>query len=485
MKEKINLRILIVEDDEDDLFLLTSYFKDFTLWKIEYEWASNFSEGIKKFEEGKFDLCFVDHYLGAQTGIDFIVKCANSQFNPPMILLTGLDNISIDNEAIESGAADYIPKSDLSLSILERSIRHALERYKQKKFIENQRAKYQRLFEHSLEAIFLADANFVLTECNDVFWKILKMDCLDDLCFATLFQDPNEFELIKKDIIQTGNSHRFKVVLLDANNAEMIVNLCVWRVQESNDEKSVYQGVIHDVTELQEAQSLLMESEKFHLTGRMARIIGHEVRNPLTNIILATEELKEIIRSENEETDEMFDMVKRNAGRITSLIDDLLSSTKMLEINLQKIDAQEIVNEVIDECRDRLMLKKVELQIDGFQQSKIITVDIEKFKIVLVNIIINATEAMHQIENPKLTINFLPGQHFDEIHIRDNGIGMSKETKTKIFEPFFTARNGGLGLGMTNVKNILVQHNALLQVESEEGKGTVFYIKLPLVSGEG
>ncbi len=476
------LNILVVEDDEDDLFLLTSILKDSGFWKCEIDWAANFKEGIAKVKEKNYHVCFVDHYLGAQTGIDFIQQ---SRFFPiylPMILLTGLDNIILDKEAIEAGAADYIPKANLSLPILERSIRHTLERNKQRVDIEMQRVKYQRLFEHSLEAIFLADEDFILTECNAIFWKILKMESLDNLNLRTLFKKLSDFDLVKKDIQENGNSHQHKITFLDANQEEMIVNLSVWHIRDNVDEKAYYQGVVHDITELQNAQRLLMATEKFHLTGRMARIIGHEVRNPLTNIILATEELKECDGTTKMARTEMFEMVQRNVGRINGLIDDLLNSTKMLDISRVNIDCLSLINEVIFDCQDRIQLRKIELEKEGFEKTKNVFVDPEKLKIALVNIIINATEAMQNTESPKLIVRFLPGQHYDVLQIEDNGCGMSKETQEKIYEPFYTARRGGLGLGMTNVKNILVQHNAILNVESEEGKGSIFSIKLPVNS---
>jgi PAS domain S-box-containing protein len=476
--EKLN--ILVVEDDEDDLFLLTTILNDSSFWEFNVEWAASFEKGIEKINETKFDVCFVDHYLGSKTGIEFIQTFKNVSNNPPLILLTGLDNIVLDNEAIEAGAADYIPKANLSLPMLERCIRHSLERNKQKANIETQRAKYQRLFEHSLEAIFLADEKFLLTECNAVFWKLLKLDCTDDLNFESLFQNKDDFDQVREDLQMDGTSHRFKVTFIDSKKGEMIVNLSVWHILDNDDEKAYYQGVIHDITELQNAQQKLVETEKFHLTGRMARIIGHEVRNPLTNIVLATEELSDCKDLDDTGRKEMYEMVERNVGRINSLIDDLLNSTKMLDISREVVDCASLIEGVLCDCQDRLSLRKIELVKEGFDGSKNVFVDPEKLKIALVNIIINATEAMQNTEKPKLILRFEPGKEFDEIHIEDNGCGMSKETKSKIFEPFYTARRGGLGLGMTNVKNILVQHNAILKVDSEEGKGSIFYIKLPI-----
>lgn len=481
MEMKRKLHILVVEDDEDDLFLLSSLLNDSVFWDFTIDWAPNFQQGKEKMNAFQYDVCFVDHYLGNQTGIEFIQSFNETKMCAPMILLTGIDNIELDSLAIESGAADYIPKSDMEQIILDRSIRHALERHKQLKQVLKEKAKYQRLFEHSLEAIFLADENFNVTQGNSVFWQMLKKESAVDLHLSNLFLDAAIFDRIATELKKEGRRHYFKKLIRDNENNEIVVNLSIWPIFEDGTAGSrTYQGVIHDITELQNAQQRLMETEKFHLTGRMARIIGHEVRNPLTNIVLATEELRATCESPRDDNMDLFTMVSRNVNRINTLIDDLLNSTKMLEINRENVGGNDLVQAALKQCKDRLHLRQIALFESGLEQNTPVHVDIEKFKIVLVNIIINATEALSAVDKPWLKIHFETQNEFHEIQIQDNGCGMSKETIEKIFEPFYTGRRGGLGLGMTNVKNILGQHNAILKVESKEGVGSTFTIKLPI-----
>src|SRR5690606_17383329 len=184
-------------------------------------------------------------------------------------------------------------------------------------------------------------------------------------------------------------------------------------------------------------------------------IIGHEVRNPLTNIVLATDELMQSFQTIKEDDAELFEMIKRNTRRITNLVDDLINSTKLLELNRENWAIEKLIRDALDTCLDRIQLKKIELETFGLTEETVCKIDSEKFKIGLVNIIINATEALTEVKNPHLVIGFEKSENNADIIIRDNGTGMSEETLLKIYDPFFSAKHGGLGLGMTNVKNIM------------------------------
>ena len=339
-----------------------------------------------------------------------------------------------------------------------------------------ERARYQNLFKNSLEAIFLTNNELEITEFNSSFRNLMKFKEDKNLSLSSLFLKKDQFERLKHELLQ-GKSYYTKAELKNGAGKVLIVNITCWPiVHESIDGQTSFQGEIHDITELENTQQKLMETEKLNLTGRMARIIGHEVRNPLTNIILASEELlQEEIR---EDERELLGIVKRNSLRISKLIDDLLNSTKLLELSRSKVVLQHVVSSAIEKCQDRIALKRINLKTYGLDQTSLIYLDQEKFQIALVNIIINSTEAMSNTEHPELIISVRSNGHVCEVSIQDNGCGMSEETKKKIFDPFYTARNGGLGLGMTNVKNILLQHNAELYLESELNEGSTFLIRI-------
>lgn len=475
-----SLKVLVIEDDEDDYFILKEHIKNSKLWNIAFKHVSSYEEGKSQYASSEFDLCFLDNYLGVHTGIEFLNEVCQDKRCMPIILLTGLDDEALDEIAIEAGAADYIPKQNLSKSILERSIRHSLERHKQSELLNKEREKYRNLFRSSLEAVFLADENFDIVEMNKSFKHLLKVKETTSLALGDMILSVQDFKNLTQFADNEMISSVKKIRINDSVGQEYIVNISLSVIELSdNDDPICYQGVIHDITDIEEAQLKLVETEKFNLTGRMARIIGHEVRNPLTNIILATGELKENCTNVKEEDLELFDMVQRSAERIERLTDELLNSTKMLELHLKPTQIENCIRNSIKECQDRILLKKINLIKPILDSKTFANLDADKFEIALTNIIINATEAMRETKNPTLEIELKELKKAVVISISDNGKGMSAKMIEKIYDPFFSARTGGMGLGMTNVKNILIQHNSLLIVESEEGIGTTFRIKVP------
>lgn len=221
--------------------------------------------------------------------------------------------------------------------------------------------------------------------------------------------------------------------------------------------------------------------EKFAATGRMARMIAHEVRNPLTNIGLANDQLREIINA-NEEINMLVDMIKRNSERIGDLVSKLLNSTKFVELKLSSISVNDLIDDTLEMAKDRIELNGIKVEKKYLANSCGLLVDVDKVKIALLNIIVNAIEAMEPQKGIlEITISRL--SNICIIILKDNGTGMDTEFLSKLFEPFFTSKEKGNGLGLTNTQNIILHHKGNITVKSEVGKGTSFTVSLPVSYG--
>jgi signal transduction histidine kinase len=224
--------------------------------------------------------------------------------------------------------------------------------------------------------------------------------------------------------------------------------------------------------ELIELRSL----ERFTSTGRIARVIAHEVRNPLTNIDLSAGHLE----SENlsPEDKKMFlEIITRNSKRINQLINELLNATKFSELVYERVNVNELLDEALNEASDRLRLSGAGVEKKYSSTPVWLNVDRKQMKIALLNIIVNAIEAMPP-ENGMLRISTSAIRDHCQIRISDNGKGMNAEILSRIFDPYFTSKPKGNGLGLTNTQNIILNHKGKVQVQSEEGKGTEFIIIL-------
>jgi len=219
--------------------------------------------------------------------------------------------------------------------------------------------------------------------------------------------------------------------------------------------------------------------EKFTATGRIARTIAHEVRNPLTNINLATNQLRTEMGEKAAENDMYLEMIERNSERINQLISNLLNATKFSELNFKPVPVQHILDTALHEADDRIKMRNISIVKKYAGGSCKVSADADKLKIAFLNIIINAVEALAAAQKPgQIIIKTSVESGKCRIDFEDNGPGMDDETLQKIFEPYYTSKPHGNGLGLTNTQNIILNHKGDISVSSSRGKGTTVTILL-------
>ena len=312
----------------------------------------------------------------------------------------------------------------------------------------------------------------------------LVMDSIKLL--ALKFQKEEDALLIKRSNRGTNFSNFIKVINVAAFAIAIVLALYSIIIfnKENNARRAAdkqaeefRQQLEQKINELKNLNTELIELrsiEKFAATGRISRTIAHEVRNPLTNINLATEHLRSEIKPAAD-VDIMFEMITRNSNRINELINDLLNSTKTADLNFTKVNINEMIEKSLGFVQDRIDLKAIKVIKNYAPDLLPVLADVEKINIAFLNIILNAVEAV----DPQKGIITLTTQTKDDrciVTISDNGKGMDKESLSKLFEPYFTTKEKGTGLGLTNTQNIILGHHANIYAESEEGSGSSFII---------
>ncbi|HJS53398.1 MAG TPA: ATP-binding protein, partial [Chitinophagaceae bacterium] len=213
-------------------------------------------------------------------------------------------------------------------------------------------------------------------------------------------------------------------------------------------------------------------AEKLAANERLIRMLAHEIRNPLNNIILSIDQLMPMEKDDLQKS--FMDIIQRNSLRINNIITELLNLAKPSELTLIEHSLQEITDESISRTTDRIKLQNIRVKKDYPSAPFFIQADKEKLVIAFTNIIINAIEAMNQ--DGLLTISMTESDDAYEVCIKDNGKGIPKEYLSKLFEPFFTMKKNGMGLGLTVSFSILQSHNAKIRVRSRENAGAEFQI---------
>ena len=232
-----------------------------------------------------------------------------------------------------------------------------------------------------------------------------------------------------------------------------------------------------NVTDRRNEQQLLQESQRLAVTGRFARMIAHEIRNPLTNIHLALDQLEHDPPPSPAQAP-FIAIMKRNATRIGDLITRMLHSSRPMDVTLVPGPINSVLLEVHEIIKDRCALKEITVGLDLSKDLPPIDMDHETLVVAFVNLCVNAIEAMEQGAG-RLTIASAGIDGRVVVSIADNGRGLTETEREQIFQPFFSGRKGGMGLGLTEARNILNAHNALLTLDSVVGHGTTFTLSFP------
>ncbi|HET9825479.1 MAG TPA: ATP-binding protein [Chitinophagaceae bacterium] len=469
------IRIGIVDDDEDDFFIIRDYIREIDGTNLVVEWISNYQSAIENIKAGAYNIYFVDYRLGNETGLELLQEVAAMELDQPIVLLTGKGNKAIDIQAMQSGATDYLVKSDLTTEKLERCIRYSLDRAASRRELKQRENKYGNLFRGSKDAVFIADRNLLFTECNPAASALIGLTSEEFLGHGLFEFIPEQTQKEKLCGLLNGEND-FSDLEIQLRNRHGDIKLCLLSVsfQKSGNPHHLIHGIIHDVTNIKKAEHANVQAQKLAANERLIRILAHEIRNPLNNITLAAEQLQ-IPDDSIEKQKYLIDIVQRNSGRINRIITELLDLTRPLELKFEKHALQEILDESLSLATDRIILQKIKVHKDYPASPLEIEADKSKLIIAFTNLVINAIEAM-EIEKGELAVSISAVANGYRVSIRDNGKGIPEEHLPRLFEPFFTSKKNGTGLGLAACYSIIESHNGSIQVESKVNAGSNFIV---------
>lgn len=478
---KPSVNILIIDDDEDDFFITSEYLRQVQDYELKIDWAYRFADAVEILKNGQYDMYFVDYRLGAKTGLDFLKEAVRLGREEPIVLLTGKGNKDLDIEALQMGATDYLVKPELTPDKLERCIRYSLERMAYLRALRANEKKYRNIFELSKDAVFTADRELNFRDMNLATSALLgyeKSELMEQKVYDLITDDLDK-ALLEKIISKGGEVNDVELEFKTKNDERKTVIFSLTITADSSD--AYYQGLIHDITNIKRAEKANLMIEKLGATGRLVRTLAHEVRNPLNNINMSVEQLMQTGDEAVPEDSPVFlDIIQRNSKRIGDIITELLDTSRPTDLAFDNYTIQAIMDESIGEAIDRITLQHVNMQIRYPNDPCMIMANKEKLKIAFLNIIINAVEAVppHTGEI-SILVDTVKDAHV--VTIRDNGCGIPEENISRLFEPYFTSKRNGMGLGLAATLNILQSHKATVDVNSVMKQGTTFVITFPAV----
>lgn len=237
--------------------------------------------------------------------------------------------------------------------------------------------------------------------------------------------------------------------------------------------------------QLEESTRLLAQSEREHAWREMAKQVAHEIKNPLTPMKLSVQHLQRSIEMTDEKEQEKLarfsERMIEQIDALTHIANEFSNFAKMPKTSLEEIDLKKVIENAIGLFSN----EKALITFDTTVHEAKISGDKEQLLRAFNNLIKNAIQACSKEKVSRIQIALMPEAADWKITLEDNGNGIPKEIQSKIFEPNFTTKSTGMGLGLAIVHNIITQHKGQISFEAQEGKGTTFYITIPRVNKGG
>lgn len=233
---------------------------------------------------------------------------------------------------------------------------------------------------------------------------------------------------------------------------------------------------------LQRLQQMQLQSERLAAVGRMAAHVTHEVRNPLSSIGLNVELLEEELADAGPEAKDLLRAVHREIERLTGITEEYLRLARLPNPQLEQEDLGELARATAEFVRPELQAAKVKLELEIEPALPLCALDEAQIRQVLLNLLKNAREAMPEGGSVRLAVR--TAENGLLMSVADDGSGMTEEQRARIFDPFYTTKARGTGLGLPLSQQIVVAHGGTIRCESAAGEGTVFEIWLPTQRGE-
>ncbi|MCK4729286.1 MAG: histidine kinase, partial [Desulfobacterales bacterium] len=258
---------------------------------------------------------------------------------------------------------------------------------------------------------------------------------------------------------------------------------------ESRDEVKAVSRRVHSLMEdvdqtkvkLERSQEHLLQSKKLALVGKLAAGMAHSIRNPLTSVKMRLFSMgRTLDLSETQKED--FDVISEEIRHIDNIVQNFLEFSRPPKLKPQKVSPSDVVDMALQLLRHRLESYDAHVKLNRQRRLPEIMADPKQLKEVLVNLLINACEAVGT--GARIVISEQEGVieplgRVVEIRVSDNGPGIHEAIQDKLFEPFFSTREEGSGLGLSIAARIVEEHGGRIDVRSQEGRGATFTITLP------
>jgi two-component system NtrC family sensor kinase len=488
------IRILVAEQDSSFVKMMEDSLKaSGSPYYIEK--VSSGGECLEMLRKEIFDILLLDHSLPDGEGLNWLRRFHELGIGIPTIFVTAQGDPRLAIEAMKEGVFDYINRSAECAKAFPFVVNRAIEGHGlmlekvrlQKELIETKNF-LESIVEKAGDAISVVDLEGRVLYWNEGATRIYgyqKEEVLGKKLSDFLYsRDPKlreeEERLMEGLMVQVKGGKvipNVEVKRKTKEGKETITSMTISPLRNAAGEVVGVSRICKDITDLKKAEERLMMAERLSSLGELTAGVAHELRNPLAGIKINTQ-----ILSRKKDLPEMekklLSSTQEGIEKIQKIVDDMLHFAKPKAAHFKEEEINEVVDKSLAILQTKLKKGNISSVFEGAQGLPKLRIDIHQVQQVLINVILNAIQAMEK--GGTLTVRtFLTNGDGVGIEVKDTGIGISRAHLKKIFDPFFTTKSEGTGLGLSISAKILENHGATIDVLSEEGKGSTFTIFFP------
>jgi PAS domain S-box-containing protein len=482
--------------------------------------AADFDGAISVIENNSLDAAVIDIILPRKSGIELLKELRERAPSIPVIMITGEPNISQIPEIVRAGAYDFVSKPVVK-EVLIRAVSKAVEK---KRLTDEKSGLEQRIKDHAeqLEAI-VAQRTRELAEAHNFLNTVLDSSteyaiiAIDNEGRITLFNrgaelifgykssdvlgnkakelvadnhapDERPFLAIAQAVTEEGGPQA-EVELCRSDGATFLASVAMTPIRKAEGELLGYLIISKDLTaerrneeHLRQLRARLAHNEKIAALGRMAAQVAHEVKNPLAGLRLYSLHLKgkltgKLAASEMALVDKIIDGI----NKLSDTAEQVLNFARPITLTRHRVDVNRIISDSLALLEPQLAAKKIEVKLSLAKPYADALIDEASMRSTLINLMLNSIQAM--TEGGELMVSTTTSEERVLLSIADTGCGMTEDQMCNVFEPFYTTKSQGLGLGMSFASKVIERHGGKVSIQSRVNEGTCIKISLP-VEGE-
>lgn len=476
------LNILIVEDSEEDALLLLMELRR-SGYEPDFERVETRGAMKEALERREWDVVISDYVMPKFSGLEALATLKESGLDLPFIIVSGNIGEDIAVEAMKAGAHDYILKGNLKRLIpaVERELREAEVR-RERKRVEEERIRLAAAVESAVDAVVITDPRGTIRYVNPAFEKVTghsreevdgqELSILDGGEHSGPFPHDVQ-EAMKRNEPWTGRFAGRK------KDGTLYQEECTYApIKAPSGETVNHLFIKRDITEKLRLESVAQAVDTMNNIGYIFSGVRHEIGNPVNAVIMNLSLLKAKLETIDKAAIEKYvDRALESCEKVEYLLRSLRSFNLYEKPELHNLDMEDFVKKfislVIEDFEKRgITIDTVVDQVRAYADARVL-------QQVLLNLFTNAADALHGVENPKITISASRAGDMVRIRVHDNGQGIPEDRLKELFKPFHTSKSTGTGLGLVIVKKMITMMNGTVVIASAVGKGTSVDIFIP------